>query len=136
MSSLNVSPTSGSSTGEQDSISLVDVNVSSLPIDIHSGMITVTDPGATNSPQTIAVTLNVTPQFRPGDFDLDTDVDLGDFAHFQRCMTASGVTQTDVACVNANFDQDPDGDVDTADLGLFLRCVSGAGVPSDPDCLE
>jgi len=55
---LSVSPTSGSSTGEQDTIT-VNYDTDSLAAGSHSATITVSDSNAGNSPQTIDVSLTV-----------------------------------------------------------------------------
>lgn len=56
---LSVTPTSGTSTGEVDTIT-VNYATSSLAVGTYNATITITAGGATNSPQTIAVTLTVT----------------------------------------------------------------------------
>lgn len=56
---IALSPTSGSSTGESDSIG-VSLGSAGLAPGTYSGSITVSAPGAQNSPQAIAVTLTVT----------------------------------------------------------------------------
>jgi len=55
---LSGSPTSGTSTGEADTIT-VTYSTAGLDVGTHYATISVTDTGATNSPQTIAVTLTV-----------------------------------------------------------------------------
>ncbi len=55
---LSVSPSSGDSTGEQDTIS-VQYSTSGLSAGTHNATITVSDSGASNNPQTIAVTLTI-----------------------------------------------------------------------------
>ncbi|HBA85937.1 MAG TPA: hypothetical protein DCZ95_17780 [Verrucomicrobia bacterium] len=58
---LSVAPASGTSTGEHDTIN-VTYNTAALAAGVYNTVITVTaPPPATNSPQTIAVTLTVTP---------------------------------------------------------------------------
>jgi hypothetical protein len=57
---LSCSPTTGTSTGETDTIT-VTYAASSLAAGTYNGTITITDPNATNNPQTIAVTLTVSP---------------------------------------------------------------------------
>ncbi len=69
----------------------------------------------------------------PGDYDKDGDVDLDDYAHFQKCLSGSGVAQNSPACARTNFDEDSD--VDAADLAKFRGCLSGADIPSNPNCL-
>ena len=53
---LSVTPTSGTSTGEQDTITVA-YATSGLPAGTYSATITVTASGATNSPQMIPVSL-------------------------------------------------------------------------------
>jgi hypothetical protein len=56
---LSVSPPSGDSTGEHDTIA-VNYSTSGLSAGSYSATITITDPNAANSPQTIAVNLSIT----------------------------------------------------------------------------
>lgn len=56
---LTVNPTQGSSTGEQDPIAISASCVSLAPGD-YSGIVTITATGATNSPQTVSVSLTCT----------------------------------------------------------------------------
>jgi len=55
---LDVNPAGGTSTG-QDVSHTVSANITGLSTGIYSGLITVSSPNATNSPQTVAVTLEV-----------------------------------------------------------------------------
>jgi hypothetical protein len=55
---LSCSPTSGTSNGEADTIT-VTYSTSGLSAGTHNATITVSDPAATNNPQTVAVTLTV-----------------------------------------------------------------------------
>jgi hypothetical protein len=55
---LSVTPTSGTSTGEADTIT-VNYATSSLAAGTYNAAITITDSNASNNPQTIAVTLTV-----------------------------------------------------------------------------
>jgi hypothetical protein len=57
---LSVSPSSGTSAGEQDTIT-VNYSTSGLSAGSYSATITITDPSADNSPQTLSVNLTVTP---------------------------------------------------------------------------
>ncbi len=59
---------------------------------------------------------------RPGDFDLDDDVDQADFGRFQACLTGPARPQYDPACRDARMDED--GDVDGADLELFMAAMT------------
>jgi hypothetical protein len=58
---LSLNPTSGTSTGEQDTIT-VTYNTSGLSAGSYFATITVSDPNAVNSPQTISVDLTISPQ--------------------------------------------------------------------------
>jgi len=69
-----------------------------------------------------------------GDFDHDGDVDLGDFGHFQACISGLSVPQGNPDCQNANLDGDSD--VDKADFGVFEACLSGPGVAAPAACLN
>jgi len=60
---LSISPTSGSAP--PPSSATVSVNIAGLPVGRHSGLITITAPGATNSPLTVPVTLTITAQPPP-----------------------------------------------------------------------
>jgi len=65
------------------------------------------------------------------DFDLDGDVDQGDFAYVQACLVGQGGTMLD-GCAAA--DLDCDNDVDFRDLRFFEFCASGPGIPADVHC--
>ncbi len=126
---LYVMPSTGSSTGEPDTINVV-YTTTSLDVGDYSATITVSDPNAGNSPQAIAVTLKVKPI--PGDLDHDRDVDQEDFGHFQACLSGAGIPQNDPDCLDARLDHDDD--VDSDDFGIFQGCMSGADVPANPNC--
>jgi hypothetical protein len=128
---LSVAPESGSSTGEQDEIT-ISYATETLNVGSYLAKITITSPEATNSPQTINLSLAVKPH--PGDMDMDRDVDLEDFGRFQRCLTGSGIAQTDIACGRALLDEDTD--VDLADTEIFISCLSGPGIAPTPGCTE
>jgi hypothetical protein len=68
----------------------------------------------------------------PGDFDVDDDIDLDDFGHFQACMTGPRQGPPAPNCHDA--DLDGDNDVDLSDFGFFQRCLSGTNIPADPNC--
>jgi hypothetical protein len=55
---LYVSPSSGNSSGERDTIT-VEVDTDGMDAGEHQGTITITSSGASNSPRTVAVTLSV-----------------------------------------------------------------------------
>jgi hypothetical protein len=68
------------------------------------------------------------------DFDGDGDVDLGDFGHFQACLTRVGVFVVNPPCADMDFDED--GDVDRTDFQKFRQCLSGSEVSVAGDCLS
>ncbi|HPU26516.1 MAG TPA: hypothetical protein PL151_03385 [Phycisphaerae bacterium] len=78
--------------------------------------------------------------YLPGPFadaDEDGDVDMNDFAAFQRCWTqADDPESTFDASKCGRFDQDGDSDVDEDDLSAFAACATGAEVvwTSTPGC--
>jgi hypothetical protein len=57
---MSVAPVRGTSTGEQDTITL-SYSTSHLAPRTYEGVVTITDPNATNDPKTVHVTLNVLP---------------------------------------------------------------------------
>lgn len=131
---LIVQTKSGSATVETDTIA-IEYHVESLPIGMHTCTITITDPNATNNPQTVPVNLTVTaPPYAPPDFDKDGDVDQDDFGHLQACYSGPGVIQTSASCQDSLLDGDED--VDLEDLALFKRCFLGAGVQVVTTCMD
>jgi len=71
-----------------------------------------------------------TPPFEPcnepfADIDGDKDVDLMDYAVFQRCITASGPVAVECTC----FNRDGDNDLDSFDFTAFEDCSTGPDVP-------
>ncbi len=68
------------------------------------------------------------------DWDVDHDVDAGDFAALQRCLTAdAGAIQDGCSC----FDHNADGTIDADDVMSFANCATGPSVaagPVPPDC--
>jgi len=62
-----------------------------------------------------------------GDFDHDSDVDLDDFGHLQRCLTGHGLAVTDPTCLDADLNSDSY--VDQTDVALFINYFNGAGRP-------
>lgn len=67
------------------------------------------------------------------DMDGDRDIDLGDFAFFQACVTGADAGPPTSACVFSDFDADSD--VDQADFGVFQRCLNGPDVQGPADCM-
>lgn len=65
------------------------------------------------------------------DWDEDGDVDMLDFADFQRCYSAGAAT-FEAAC--ECFDYNNDGVINEDDATKFIACGSGPGNPADPAC--
>jgi hypothetical protein len=128
---LSVSPASGTSNGESDTIT-ISFDSSDLSSGSYNAVITVNSDDAVNAPQTVNVTLNIAR--KPADYDSDGDVDQEDFGWFQTCFTGPGNRMTTSQCAGADFDGDLD--VDQDDFGAFQQCMSGAGTPSDPNCAD
>jgi CubicO group peptidase (beta-lactamase class C family) len=128
---LTVTPSSGSSTGEADAIT-VHYLASGLSIGTYVASIQVTDngssPPAGNSPQNISVTLHVVSVLP--DLDEDGDVDQEDFGEFQACL--SGQDTPPPSCLGADFNHN--GLVDQLDFAVFLGCLSGPNVMADRTC--
>ncbi len=121
-------PVSGSSIGEDDTITL-NYTTTGLSAGTYVTTVDVHDPEAVVPTVSLDVSLTIA---APGDFDLDEDVDLDDFAVMQACLSGIGIPQQDPSCQAARLDVDPD--VDTNDLDLFLTCLSGANMPAPLDC--
>jgi hypothetical protein len=128
---LGVVPASGTSAGEADVIS-INYTTAALTPGQHIATITISDPNATNNPQTIAVTLNITAPPVTGDEDGDGDVDMSDFGKLQACLSGPGITQPAAPCQWARLDGDDD--VDNDDAVLLRGCLSGASIPASPGC--
>jgi len=127
---LLVNPMQGKSTGGVDTINLV-YDVAKLVPGTHEAVVTVSAPGAANSPQTLQINLTVSTV--RADFDQDGDVDDADLDYLQSCMDSMDWPPSE-ECAAADLNDDEE--VDSVDLDLFQRCVSGTGVPADPDCLR
>ena len=128
---LDISPAGGLSTGEADTIT-VSYAVSELPIGRHVATIRISDHGSTppalNSPQDIAVTVDVKSVLP--DLDRDGDVDQEDFGRLQACFTVRG--EIAPSCLGADFNHDEL--VDENDFAVLQLCMSGAEVPVDATC--
>ncbi len=122
---VSVSPPTGRSTGETDTLTVI-YDTAGVPRGHHTATISVTDPTASNSPQTIAVDLEA---IAFGDFDSDGDVDQEDFGRFQVCLTGPGVHR-DEGCLAADANQDTA--IDDQDIAAFLICLGGPDQP--PGC--
>ncbi|MHC4673831.1 MAG: family 10 glycosylhydrolase [Planctomycetota bacterium] len=127
---LSLSPTAGTSTGEADPIDII-YHTSFLAIGNYTANITVTDPAATNSPQTLIVNLKVANAIPP-DFDFDGDVDANDTTYLLSYMTGPEAGPPTPGCVDADLDLD--GDIDQSDFGCFQRCLSGEFRAPRADC--
>ena len=101
---LILSPTSGSSAGETDNI-VLSVDISGMNAGSYAALVTISAPGAANTPQTIAVNLNINPptQEEEGKVEeekvekevidaLDTEslLDIG-YNHPEKAVTVQGV---------------------------------------------
>lgn len=130
---LSLSPTTGSSTGEADPIT-IHYAVSALPIGNYSATIQVDDSGSSppagNSPQVIAVSLSVRTVLP--DLDGDGDVDQEDFGIFQICYMSPAEPAIPAACQNRDFTKD--GVVNQSDANVLLGCLSGPGVIANRSC--
>ena len=93
-------------------------------------------PSGTPYPYKFTTEVRVLPPTLPfaPDLDHDTEVNQGDFAHFQACMTGANLGPLAGHCVVA--DLDGDGDVDQSDFARFQRCLSGVDQPMDPHCAD
>jgi len=83
----------------------------------------------------IKVTYDYTPACAspPADADKDGDVDMDDFALWQRCFADPAATATSEICFCLDTDQN--NIVDSDDLARFLKCFSGPGVQADSGCV-
>ncbi len=126
---LDVAPASGTSSGTSDvRVVTVSYALDGLPRGTHTATIHVTDPAAYNSPQTIAVNVQLR-GVRP-DINNDGSVDLADFSLFQLCFNGPNAPPAQGNCGLADFDVD--GDVDLSDFAVFQNCFNGPNRP--PAC--
>ncbi len=130
---LSCSPSSGTSTGEADSVT-VSYAAAGLSPGTYQGTVTVRDPAASNSPQLLPVTLTVQPVLLPipGDMNADRRVNEQDVAAFLGCVTGAGQGPPGPGCGPGDIDADTD--VDQADFGLLQRCLHPPAEPADPAC--
>jgi len=122
---LTVDPSTGTSSGESDMISL-NYDITGLSTGDYIATVTVADPNASNSPQTVTVQLYV---LVVGKLDADDDVDQQDFGILQNCFSGPGVLLAP-GCEQADLDGDLD--VDLNDFSMFQDCMGGANNP--PGC--
>lgn len=123
---LQVTPDSGTSSGEPGNPHDIVYDVSGLPAGEHQARVVVN--GDYNQ-AAILVTVNV--DTSPADYSGDGDVDQDDYAHLQACLTGNGGTVTDPNCMDCDLDSDED--CDTADVVKFSGCMTGAGILVMPD---
>ncbi len=130
---IQTNPVQGISYGEQDTLDVI-FDTTALAEGAYAATISVSDASALNSPQTVTVNLLVGGDFIPGDYDLDRDVDLDDFATHQQCLTGAANGPPTPGCEATDLDSD--NDVDTDDVTLLIGCMSSAGILGDPTCLD
>lgn len=94
------------------------------PEDVGAYHCVVSNVAGSDTSQSATLTLAV-----PGDFDVDDDVDMVDFGHFQCCLSGSGIPST-AGCADADLNIDTA--VDQADVNIFLGCLAGAN--QSPGC--
>lgn len=131
---LSVTPSSGSSAGEPDPIT-INYSPESLAIGHYDATITVSSGNAANSPQLIAIGLDVIKSpYAPFDFNRDGYVNQVDYSVLAGCMTGPNLGPPDPGCENADVDGDDDIDLD--DFGKFQICMTAGSIPADPDCAD
>ena len=81
--------------------------------------------GGTNAFEFDTITLTDAPVVLWADDDLDSDVDLANFAFLQRCYGAPLTPQCD------QLDADYDGEIDWDDWKVFIDCMQGPNVTTD-----
>ncbi len=125
---VHVVPAAGTAAPGQTNTHTVQYDSASLKPGLYLTSIVVADANATNSPQTVSVSLEVMPF--AADFDADGDVDLADFTALQACFNGPNhATKTGCA---AHADLDNDADVDLMDFSAFQACFNGPNQP--PKC--
>lgn len=67
------------------------------------------------------------------DVSRDGDVDLEDLGLLQRCVSGTGVPQTDAACQHMHLAGHEW--IDSEDVLMLQFCLSGANVPAYPNCM-
>lgn len=127
---LSVSPDTGFIKTDTHTIT-VSYSPASLPVGTHSATLSLIGDLANNAPQTVEITLDVTPI--PGDFDANGNIDNFDVGLFLGCLTGSHQGPPANGC--SPTDLDGDGDVDQSDFALLQTCLSGTGIPADPYCM-
>jgi outer membrane protein assembly factor BamB len=107
---LSCTPTSGTSTGEYDTIT-VDYSTSGLMSGTHSAAITISASGASNSPVTIPVTLIVNNQAPTADAGPDQTVGEGDTV----VLDGSNSSDPDDGIVSYLWEQIPESIIELSD---------------------
>ena len=126
---LDIDPDAGLLEGQTDTIWLVYNNIASLPIGVHTAMITIESTTAGISPEFVTVNVTVAGS---GDFDGDADVDQDDFGVLQGCL---GIGDLVAVPGCARTDLNSDGSINQNDRALWTGCVSGPGIAANPDCV-
>ena len=128
---IDVSPTVGDSTGPTDVDTItISYTVAGLPIGTHAATVTISDPLASNNPQTVTINVQVRPI--PPDADGDADVDLSDFSFFQACFNGPNRSPAFAGCESTDYDGD--GDTDLSDFGVLQSCFNGPNRPPATGC--
>ncbi|MGB9624798.1 MAG: carbohydrate-binding domain-containing protein [Phycisphaerae bacterium] len=80
------------------------------------------------------VRLSLAGAFSAADFDMDGDVDLGDFNHFQECFNGPNRPPKASSTYCDDADTDSDMDVDLGDFNTFQSCFNGPNRPPKATC--
>ncbi len=123
------SPESGTCAQETDTIQLL-CDTDDLDAGTYVAHLSVTSDDAPNSPRGLTLTLTVEPI--PGDFDNDGDVDQEDFGHLQTCFGQPGSVAP--GCRDADVDRD--GGVGPADFTIVQKCWSGPNFGPSRTCVQ
>jgi hypothetical protein len=111
---LSVSPTNGTSSGQQNAIQ-VNCNTENLPAGIYTGTVTITAPGASDSPQSVSVSV--------------TNLALScSYSITPTAMNFGSVGGSNSVSVLANYTNCSWGAVSGAD---FITITSGSGGPGN-----
>ncbi len=127
---LGAAPGAGSSSGEAHT-HVLGIGSEALPPGVNVGTVTVYSPDASNVERQVTVTITV--ETVSPDFDLDGDVDMGDFGMYQRCLSGPGQHPA-AGCEYA--DLDGDNDVDLNDFGILQGCMVGSGLIPERTCAD
>jgi hypothetical protein len=123
---VSTTPDTGTCLPDEMDTLTIEFSTAGLEVGNYSATVSLQDPNAPNSPQEIAVSLEVR---IPGDFDWDGDVDQSDFGILQTCFCTPGGLNREL-CEDADFNHDLV--VNQSDFAVFLECMGGANQP--PGC--